>query len=144
MDYRGAGACEAVGWELSMSYAFVSYSKNDREFVEKLVNDLRSNGINAWIDLEIFPVGVSWEKALKEGIKESKALIYVANKNSINSTWMKSEVSQANEMGKSIIVVALDEEGLSQVKDFAGDWVDFRQDYLEGLGSLLKILKSEE
>ncbi len=123
-----------------MTYVFISYSKPDREFVGKLADDLRNAGIQAWIDIEIFPVGVSWEKALREGIRESSALIYVASANSVNSTWMQSEVSHANEMGKPVIIAVIDDDGLGQIKEFSTKWVDFRPDYHAGLNLLLKTL----
>jgi hypothetical protein len=50
---------------------FVSYSRRDKRFVERLVKDLRSAHYKVWLDTEDLTPGTSkWEKAIRGALTE--------------------------------------------------------------------------
>jgi len=77
------------------SKAFISYSREDKNFVSKLVSDLGSMGAKLWIDLVEMKVGDSMIQKIQDGIEESEWLVVVLSPNSVDSVWVKKELSAA-------------------------------------------------
>jgi len=48
---------------ISMGHIFISYSKKDIVYAEKLINALRREGFNPWVDMENLGAGTQWLKA---------------------------------------------------------------------------------
>ena len=49
---------------------FISYSRQDKAFVDALTNDLKQAGFNIWRDTESLVAGTaSWERAIRQAIK---------------------------------------------------------------------------
>jgi hypothetical protein len=79
-------------------YVFISYSHADSKFVTRLKTDLHAQGINIWIDREgLQPGTTDWEEALREAIRASQAVLYVASPNARNSRYVKDELRIADE-----------------------------------------------
>lgn len=75
--------------------AFISYSHDDIEFVEKLYLDLLNTGVNTWRDCENLGLGIRlWDEVDKE-IENREKLILVCSSSSIASPWVKDEVTKA-------------------------------------------------
>ncbi len=64
---------------------FISYSRYDTKFVDKLSNDLRQKGIDVWIDRENILPGEMWQKQIGIGLNKASALIFVISRYSIQS-----------------------------------------------------------
>ncbi len=80
--------------------AFISYSRQDSEFVNVLAQDLRNNGIDLWIDFEgLTPGTPDWEAAVREAIAESFAVLLIATPNSRKSSYVRSELLLAESKG---------------------------------------------
>jgi len=127
-------------------YVFISYSRNDRDFVERLIDGLRSEGINTWTDLENISPGANWKREIERGIFQSAALIYVSSKNSVKSNYMEKELSAFMRGGGRVIPIVIDEDGaydlplsLRQIQ-----WGDFRnrRQFELSLHSLIEDIKS--
>ena len=71
---------------------FISYSRDDRPFVERLSADLRHYGVQTWVDVENIKPGARWDEALADGLKDSTALIFVLSGNMVGSKWMILEL----------------------------------------------------
>ena len=60
-----------------MERLFFSYSRADKDFVLRLAKDLRSAGVNLWIDqLDIAP-GDRWDRAVEEALAAAPCLLVV-------------------------------------------------------------------
>jgi hypothetical protein len=70
--------------------AFVSYSQKDKEFVSRMVADLKQIGLTIWWDKEIL-VGVNVPASIDQALKKAKVAILVLSKNSLNSEWAYTE-----------------------------------------------------
>ncbi len=123
------------------AHVFISYSRRDSKFVDRIVVDLNNAGIRVWRDVEQITPGQQWHHAIEDALKKSIVLIYVASKNSQDSSWMFREFMGFSETNKLIIPVIIDDEGEHslphQLKVI--QWVDFRSSYKDSLQKLLSV-----
>ena len=77
-----------------MADIFISYASKDNVFVDRLRDDLRAHGFNYWIDVEGLTGGTpSWEKAIRQAIQESTAVVWVVSPASFVSPYVRDEIS---------------------------------------------------
>ncbi|MBV9788426.1 MAG: toll/interleukin-1 receptor domain-containing protein [Chloroflexi bacterium] len=126
---------------------FISYNHQDRDFVERLANDLRSTGLPVWWDQWEIKVGDSIIQKVSDGISDSAYLLAVLSPHSIRSQWVQREISSAlmNQLSieKNIVILPLliaDCEIPVLLREIK--WADFRKTYEIGLKSLLEVLAS--
>lgn len=75
---------------------FLSHSKKDKVFIEKLANDLRSCGIDVWYDEWEIPPGESIRKKIfEDGITSCDMFFVYLTENSIPSYWVQKELDGA-------------------------------------------------
>jgi len=124
------------------NYVFISYSRHDSPFVDRLTNDLRQHGVKVWIDRENIEPGKGWQAEIEQGLGNAFSLIFVLSSNSLKSTWMLTELSAFKATNKKIIPVAIEDVDVSALPaDIAKiQWADFRQSYQNGIQSLLSGL----
>jgi len=121
------------------SYAFISYSRQDRPFVEHLTTELRDVGVRTWTDLDNISAGQDWAREIGRGLVEATVLIYVASKNSAQSRWMNAEFTSFLEKAKRVIPIVIDDDGPANLPEPLRQfqWVDFRGPFEPALRSLL-------
>lgn len=131
-----------------MSPVFISYSRNDLEFVINLRKDLASHQFNVWIDYEaLIPGTRNWEEAILSAIKACDAVIWIVTPNSKASDYVDWELAIAAAEKKIIYPAWADgDEWLRCVP--AGkhkiQYADLRgARYGAGLSELIKALKGE-
>jgi hypothetical protein len=125
------------------NYVFISYSRQDQLFVDRLMSDLRKEGIEVWQDIEQISPGMPWEKEIERGLKQAVALVYVSSKHSIESAWLIQEVTYYFGKGeKKIIPIIIDEDCIKNMPLFLRQIqrIDFREDYNQALESLKHVL----
>jgi len=86
---------------------FISYSRDDFEKISHLFQWLNDHGYSVWWDKEIVG-GSHWNQEIVEALDNSKILILVISKSSLNSNHVRKEVQIADEDGKYILPVALE------------------------------------
>jgi len=125
---------------------FISYSSDDREFVERLARDLVRAGLSVWYDQWQLSVGDSLRDKISAGIEGSAYLAVVLSQASVQSKWVKEEVyaamARAAEDGRVIVLPLLKEDCdiPALLKDKV--YVDFRSDYEGAVGRLLERLRT--
>jgi hypothetical protein len=120
-------------------YVFISYSRKDRQFVEKLVERLRRSGVNTWTDLENILPGQDFASAIDNSVINATALIFVASRSAGDSAWITREVELAVRRNAPVIPALLDDEGERHMP-FALrglQWVDFRENFEPAFEKLL-------
>jgi hypothetical protein len=124
---------------MSETYVFISYSREDRSFVERLTANLREAGVRTWTDLENISAGQDWAKQIERGLTEATALIYVASKNSSQSRYMDAEYTAFLAKPRKVIPIIIDDTGPENLplplRQF--QWVDFRGPFEPALAFLL-------
>jgi|GEM_PF-6791796 len=75
---------------------FLSHSSKDRQFIEKIANDLHNAKINVWFDEWEIPTGVSFRKRIfEDGIPNCDLFFIYLTDNSIASYWVQKELDAA-------------------------------------------------
>ena len=122
----------------------LSHAIEDREFARRLATDLRAQGIEVWLPEEGLRVGDDIMATVKSEISESQWLINVITPASVESLWVRKEVSEAlkaeQDRGRPFVIPIL-LKGSVPDKMSARLYADFRTDYDEGLSKLVSSLK---
>lgn len=125
---------------------FISYSSKDKDFVQKLVHDLKTNGINVWWDEWEMKVGDSLIKKIQDGIKRSAYLGIVLSPNSVTSPWVEKELDTAQiiELEKQEVFILPILKETTEIPIFLKmkNYADFRGSYENGLNRLLERFES--
>jgi hypothetical protein len=85
---------------------FVSYSREDKNYVTTLLSFLRTRGLSVWADDQI-DYGDRWWKTIVANLRSCTALIVVMTPRSEESKWVEREVMFADELGKPIFPLLL-------------------------------------
>jgi serine/threonine protein kinase len=88
-------------------HIFVSYSRRDSEYVEKLVADIESRDLPVWMDRNDIDFGTIWLNEVEDAISESFAVIVVMTPEARNSEWVQREVLLALNLKKPIFPLLL-------------------------------------
>ena len=86
-----------------MSQIFISYSRKDIEFVERLVSDLKSADLTVWYDLSGLDGGTQWGTEIQRAIKQSQHFLLVLSPNSLESKWVQREFLYAEKINLKVI-----------------------------------------
>lgn len=80
-----------------MSHVFISYVRDDQEIVDRLCAELRSHGIEIWLDRDSIKPGLRWRSAIRKGITEGAFFIacFSRSYNERNRTYMNEEITAA-------------------------------------------------
>jgi len=74
---------------------FVSYSRTDRVFVDRLVADLERLNFSVWIDRRGIKAGRQWDNEIVSAIKRCFAMVVVLSNASVKSAGVADEFSSA-------------------------------------------------
>ncbi len=86
-----------------MTQVFISYSRKDLVFVERLAKDVRAAGLEVWYDLSGLEVGTRWGKEIQNALQQSQYILVVLSPNSVESEWVEKEFLYANNLKRKII-----------------------------------------
>ena len=70
---------------------FISYSRNDAEFVERLKTELEAGKIGVTIDIESLAFGDDLQEFVERSVCETDLTIAVISRNSLQSVWVIAE-----------------------------------------------------
>jgi len=91
-----------------MSEAFISYSRADSAFADRLSEDLEKRGIPVWIDRESIEGGAAWRASISQAIRSCCAFILILSPRSTQSPQVSKELSVAETHNRLIIPVVLE------------------------------------
>lgn len=121
---------------------FISYSHNDKVFVDKLANQLVQHNVNVWLDRWELSVGDSIIDCVQNAVEGASALLVVLSNNSVNSEWCKKELSAGllRELEeKRVVVMPLKLDDCSIPLFARGKmYADFTKNFDEGLKAVLQ------
>lgn len=89
-----------------MADVFISYSREDREWVERLATQLQSEGYTVWWDWDLL-VGKRYRETIDNELKTCKATIVVWSQQSIQSDFVRDEAEEAQQ--RNVLVPVLKE-----------------------------------
>jgi peptidyl-prolyl cis-trans isomerase A (cyclophilin A) len=105
MDARRRGA-RAEG---HVGHVFISYSRSDRAYVEKLAAHLEATGLDVWFDYDI-PTGDRWSSIIKRKIETCDMMIVVMSRAAEESAMVENEIDLARARAKALVPLLLDGE----------------------------------
>ena len=121
---------------------FISYSHQDKGFVDVLAKQLVVHHVNVWLDRWELNIGDSILERIQTAIDESSALLVVLSKASVGSEWCKKELSGGllKELeGKRVFVMPVLLEDCDVPLFARGKlYADFRSSFDEGLSVVLE------
>jgi hypothetical protein len=102
---RGAGVPEnfiqymasLVGTGIEFYSLFISYSTKDQEFAERLHADLQAKGVRCWFAPHDMRSGKKVHEQIDEAIRLHDKLLLILSPASMESEWVKTEISKARE-----------------------------------------------
>lgn len=98
---------------------FISYSAQDLEIANCIVNYLERNGINCFISSRDIPVGAEWATCIIEAIEHSELMVVVFTENYNNSFQVDREITICCDLEKKpIIPVKISDIPLKGLKKF--------------------------
>jgi hypothetical protein len=123
---------------------FISYSHQDKEFVEKLAAHLVKNNAHVWVDTWELNVGDSIIFKVQEAIQSASALLVVLSNASVQSEWCKKELSaglmrELEEKKVLVLPIRLDD---CEIPLFLREkmYADFRTNFDVGLKAVVESI----
>lgn len=126
-----------------MSQVFISYAREDKEFVERLTRDLEAGGFDVWVDRDDLEPGDSWVAAISRAIESCSFFVIVITSFASNSKTVSQELFLADMFDKQIFPLLLQTcVAPPNMKLLLGSrqWIDFEGDYAGGTQRLLAAL----
>ena len=88
-----------------MNDVFISYSRRDKAFTQKLHEALIAANRSVWADWEDIPAASDWFAEIKQGIQETDSVVFVLSPEWIKSNECRKELNYAVEMGKRLFPI---------------------------------------
>ena len=105
---------------------FISYSRTDSDFVDRLEADLRARGFNTWVDRRKLEGTREWQPQIDHAITEYPIMIVVLSPDAIASPYVRHEYEYAHELGKRIVTLLRKPNLPTIPPELSGiQWVDF-------------------
>lgn len=125
---------------------FISYSRHDLAFADRLVTSLEAAGFHVLIDRRDLPLLEEWQAELLGFIRSADTVIFVVSENAIRSPWCEWEVKQAQELGKRLAPVVVNRVDITEIPEAIRkiNFVDFTNpsDFDARMGDLAQALST--
>lgn len=130
-----------------MPKIFLSYSRADKDFVERLAKDLVNNDCRVWFDKWEIKITENIVERINSGIKESDYLALILSKSSVESPWVRNEwtamfIRSVNEKRGKILPILIEDCEIPPLL-LPFKYVDFRdpKNYNYSLKEILNVVK---
>jgi hypothetical protein len=121
---------------------FISYSRQQTPFIDRLAVELEKAGHTLWLDYRSLVPAKPWYDQIKAGIIEAEAFLLVVSKGSISSPNVEPEWRLALELKERVILLIFDAVPLPPELQNC-EWVDFRANFKKSLRELKQKLDAE-
>lgn len=88
-------------------HVFISYSRTDHEYLERLSDHLQESGLAVWTDWGIEPGTSRWTIAIRDHIDRCIAFVVVMTPEAEESEWVGREIRRAQTKNKTILPLLL-------------------------------------
>ena len=87
-----------------MADLFVSYKREDRAAVERIISRLTEEGYSTWWDSRL-EAGENFGESIAEEIDQAKCVMVIWSKSSVGSKWVYAEATEADNQRKLVPVI---------------------------------------
>ena len=129
-----------------MADLFISYSRLDSAFVQRLQKELERRGKDVWLDVEGIRDAEVFPAALRRAIESSDAFVFVISPDSVRSEFCEQEVGHAVELNKRVVPLALREVPDQDIPDEirVRNWIPVGdRDFESGVDRLVKAIETD-
>ena len=120
---------------------FISYSRAQTPFVDRLAGQLEDHGYSLWLDYQSLVPARPWFPQIASWIDSAEITLLIVSKESINSKNVEPEWKRALEGGKRIILLIFEALPLPpELQQCA--WVDFRSNYQTAFQELIQVIEN--
>lgn len=120
---------------------FVSYSREDKDFVVRLVNSLRNAQVNIWLDKSDIPIGQAWDTEVQAALDKCDGVIVVLSPSSVKSKNVLDEIAFALKASKALIPIVY-RNCIVPLPLVRSNYIDLTGGEAEGLEELAKHLRT--
>lgn len=121
---------------------FFSYARADSDFALRLAKDMRSAGVDIWIDQLDIPTGARWDQTVEDALKACPRFLIILSPASIASQNVMDEVAFAIDQHKEILPLFYQKCDIPfRLKRL--QHIDFTDDYDTALNKLLFALSTQ-
>ncbi len=130
------------------SNVFISYSRKNKKFAQKLNDSLDSSGIEAWVDWEGIPLSSDWMDEITRAIEGADAFLFIISPDSLASEVCAEELELSLKYNKKLIpILHIEPEKGSTMHEAlaATNWVYMREqdDYDATLPGLIESIHTD-
>ena len=127
-----------------MGHIFISYSRKDSEFVDRLSRALELYGFPTWEDVKAIAGGDVWKAAISKAVRECDAFLIVLSPQSASSENVSKELAVATKHARRILPVMYQACKIPDKMDYdlaELQWADFVDlSFDESLEKLVRAL----
>lgn len=84
---------------------FISYSRKNSDFVDRLEADLRARGYRTWVDRHRLEGGVDWKREINSAIAACDLFLLVLSQAAVDSEFVRYEFEEAQQLGKRLMPI---------------------------------------
>ena len=86
----------------STSSVFISYSRRNKAFAQKLNDSLDNSGVDAWVDWEGIPLSSDWMDEITRAIEGADAFLFIITPDSLASKVCAQELELGLQYNKKL------------------------------------------
>ncbi|MFN8373390.1 MAG: TIR domain-containing protein [Anaerolineae bacterium] len=132
-----------------MKRVFISYSRRQKTFADRLARDLSDAGLDVWIDFRQIEGGERWRDEIYKGLEKSEGVVFCLSPDAIKSEWCRREVATARSQSKPVYPVVV-VEALELLDDYEEtawmaeiQYIPFEERYEQGINELITALSGK-
>ncbi len=130
-----------------MPAVFISYSRQDKDFVARLHEALSAREYDVWVDWQDIPPVAEWFEEIREGVGKADGFIYVISPDSAESDVCTRELEHAASLQKRIVPLVRRDPSGADVPEAAAslNWIFLRDgdDFDAGLEQLVGAIEKD-
>jgi pSer/pThr/pTyr-binding forkhead associated (FHA) protein len=122
---------------------FISYSRKDREVMNRVYDTLVGHDFSVWVDQKLQPGEPSWRRAVERAIDHAECLLLILSPDAKKSKWVEAELDYAETQHKRIFCILArgDRSSTALLGYTLLQWVDIQVDYDRGMRALVQALR---
>lgn len=120
-------------------FSFISYAREDAEFVHRVAAELRQKGVSIWLDKFDIQPGDDWNRSVDTALEGCECFLLVVSPNSIASDNVMDELAAAVEDGKRIVPL-LYQSCRMPLRIRRLHYIDFTSEYETAMKALIDAL----
>lgn len=97
-----------------MSHVYLSYSRRDADFVDRVEADLNEQGHPVWRDVSGVQQDERWDTAIAAALDSAYAVLVVLSRNGLDSDWVAMEMAVASRAKTPFVVLLMEPCDLPQ------------------------------